>query len=155
MALARDRILLTADVVTGASTNYTPVTGLAFGVVAAKRYHVKAFMMSTVAATTTGVRYGLSANPTTAATLNAMLLWTADTVGTIDGGGVTGFVTTASTTGGVTAPASSSDTAGHITIVEFFVQPSVAQIVQLECGPEAAAAVTICKGSYLEWELIG
>lgn len=158
MALARDRVRLTSDVVTAASTNYTPVTGLSFPVTVGNKYHIRAVLLHTQAAATTGARMGFSASPATAATVGAFMLYTADGVGTLDGGGWgqatnSGLVTTGSTTGGATAPAASADTSSLL-ILEGIWVPSVSQILQLEIGPEAAAAVTVKAGSYVEWELV-
>jgi len=155
MALARDRILLTADVVTAASTNYAPITGLNFAAQLGYKYHIYGFVCYTVAATTTGARIGFSASPTTAATLAAFDVWGADGVGSIDGGGYTGLVTTASTTGGITALANSADTAGNTQRIEGLYVPAATQVLQLEIGPEAAAAVTVKAGSFIEWEIVG
>ncbi len=159
MALARDRVILTTSVVTGASTNYAPVTGLSFAVTAARTYHVRCLAMTSQAATTTGVRFGLSASPTTAPTYAAMIGLNAVLVGTIGGGGNTtaalGYVTTASTTGGYTAQTDAvASTGGSLYIVEYILTAAATAVLQLEVGPEAAAAVTVLPGTYLEWELL-
>ncbi len=159
MALARDRVILTTSYATAASTNYTPVTGLSFAATAARTYHCRIVCMTSQAATTTGVRFGLSGNPTTAPTYAAMIGLNAVLVGSIGGGGNTtaalGLVTTASTTGGYTAQTDSvATTGGSLYVVEYMITPSVTQILQVECGPEAAAVVTVLPGSYVEWELL-
>jgi hypothetical protein len=155
MALSRDRILLgSSGVTTGASTNYTPVTGLNWAAQLGKKYHWKAVLLCTVAAGTTGIRFGPSASPTTAATYNTYFgLIGGDGTPAIDGGTAAGYVTTGSTTGGYTAP---TDLVGTsvIATIEGIIVPAATQVVQLEVGPEAAAAVTIVAG-YLEWEIIG
>lgn len=155
MALSRDRILLTADVTTAASTNYAPITGLTLAGINGKRYHWRFVALCTVAAATTGVRFGPSASPTTAATYNTYFgLVGGDGTPAVDGGTATGFVTTGSTTGGYTAPTDLAGTAVICTLEGIYV-PSATQVFQMEVGPEAAAAVTVVKGSYLEWEVVG
>ncbi len=155
MPQQRDRIVLQSDVVTAASTNYAPVTGLNFAAQVGRKYHVRGVMMTSAAATTTGVRWGFSASPTTAATRIAVMGITPDGIGTIDGGGNDDYVTTASTTGGYTAPLSVPDAPGFVlSLIEAIIVPSVTQVLQLEVGPEAAAAVTVGAGSYVEWELL-
>jgi len=157
MPLARDRILLTTAVVSGAADEtYYPITGINFAAQLGYRYHVRACVCYTAAANTTAARIGLSASPTTAPTLAAFTVMTATGITAIAGGGYTGIVTTASTTGGITAPATGSGvgTAGTVITLEGFYVPAATQVLQLEIAPEEAAAVTVQIGSYLEWEIV-
>lgn len=160
MALARDRVILTADVTTAASTNYAPVTGLNFNGSGSRTYHVRVGALFTVAATTTGVRFGLSANPTTAPTFISWLGIGATGAGALAGGSDANtsprYVTTASTTGGYTAltDSSAASTGANFHIIEGIVVVASTQVIQLEVGPEVAAAVTVKAGTYLEWELL-
>ncbi len=158
MALARDRCIATAATVTGAATTGVAIVGCAWAVAAARTYHFRAAIPYTVAATTTGV--SLSIVPqvvTTAATFFSSMLTGKSAVGTIQGGGVAVYAAAGATAGAAGVPTAITDTAqtaGGLVFLEGFVTPAVAQVLQLEIIPEAAAAVSTIPGAYLEWELV-
>ena len=150
--MARGRVVLTADVVGAAGTNFQPATGMSVNVIVGRKYHFRIVGISTAAATTTGVVWGLSASPTTAPTLVAMIGMTATGAGTLAGGGAASYVTTAATTGSITAPTDIPATAGALSVYEYIVVPSATQVVTVEFRSEAAAATTAKAGSYVDWE---
>jgi hypothetical protein len=125
----------------------------------ARTYHCKFFCPYTVAATATGL--SISVVPigvAGAATFFSSMLIGKSAVGTLQGGGVAVYAAAGATAGAAGVPTALTDTAqiaGGLAILEFQVVASVAgQSAQIEVIPEAAAAVTVKAGAYLEWELV-
>lgn len=156
MALARDRVVLSADVVGGAVSTLVSTT-LTFSVQAGYTYHFKAVLGVTGTATS-GVGTGISANPTTAATFFAAEVTGAGAVGvgTIDGGYTATYAATGAALGAAGTVTVTGDiiAAGQLVKMEGIVTAAATQVLTLEFQNESGTATTVKKGSYLEWELL-
>lgn len=122
------------------------VTGLSFAVTAGVKYKYKFQILYTSAATTTGLRLGLTYPAATVAVALANISSGADGTGAY-------FQGTINTSGdSVLSTATSSTSAnGHIAFVEGIIVPSANGTVQLTAATEvAASAITILANSLVE-----
>lgn len=145
MALARDRILLTADV-SNATTSFADVTGLSFSLIVGRKYHIRGCFAVTGTATT-GVAFGLNASPSTAPTLMAVTT-KGDLTATTDN-------TSAFTAFDTGTAGSDLIAAGGIVTMEGIIVPSVTAVYVVRFKAETAVATTCKAGSYIEWEAVG
>lgn len=141
------RISLAATV-TNATTSYADVTGLSFGVTAARTYRFRAQILYTVNATTTNGAFAISgpASPTT-------LIYRAERSESTSARTITEGITTYD---GVTATGNSAATAGNVAIVEGIIKPSVDGIVVVRFNSDTAVASAVVAqiGSTLDWHLV-
>lgn len=122
------------------------VTNLSFNVNSGATYKYKFHILYTSAATTTGLRLGLTYPASTVATALANISSGADGTGAY-------FQGTINTSGdSVMATATSSTSAnGHIAFVEGIIAPTVNGTVQLQAATEIAASnIVIRSGSFVE-----
>jgi hypothetical protein len=156
MALARDTVIQPINYVTAAATTGSAVTNLNWAVQVGGTYRFRVGIAYTVAATTTGISISIvPTGVTTAATFFTSTLYGADATGTIDGGGIATYAAAGATAGAAgvpTALANSSATAGNMVWLEGLVVPAATQVLQVEVIPEAAAAITVIAGSYIDWQ---
>lgn len=153
--MARGRVVLPSDVVGGANTNWNAATGMSFSVVVGRKYHIKIMGLSTAAATTTGVVWGLAASPTTAPTIWSYVAIAASAAGTLQGGGQASmaYVTNGgANTGAYTPITDTVSTSGELTIVDGILIPSATQVLTVQFASEAAAATTAKAGSFVDYE---
>lgn len=145
MALARDRIYLTADV-TNSTTSFADVTGLSFALVVGRKYHIRGQFVTTGTATT-GVCYALNASPSTAPTLMAINT-RGDLTATTEK--ISSFTAFDTGTAG-----SDLIAAGTVDTMEGTIVPSVSAIYVVRFKAETAVATTCKAGSFIEWEAVG
>lgn len=140
-------VALDADVVNANAVANTiaDVTGLSFPVTAGETYAFRAMILFAAAATTTGGR--VSVNGPAAPTLLAYRsIWPLSGGTEQFNSGLAAYDLPAA------SAASSAATAANVAIIEGFIRPSVDGIVTIRFASEVAgSAITVKKGSVLEW----
>lgn len=140
------RAFLAADVASPATANALGnVTGLAFPVVAGRRYQFRAWVAYTVPATTTGSRWTIDCPA--ASLLVYQSEWSLTTTTTARNPLLTAKQQPAA------ASATSGATAGNVAAIEGLIHPTANGTVQVQFASEVAASpVTAKAGSLIEWQ---
>lgn len=140
-------VTLEADVINANAVANTiaDVTGLSFPVTSGETYAFRALILFAAAATTTGGRIAVN-GPAAPMLLAYRSIWPLSGGTEQFNAGLNGYDLPAA------AAASSAATAANVAIIEGFIRPSVDGTVTLRFASEVAgSAITIKKGSVLEW----